>query len=57
MNSDRPIGLIFKKLYLSVYYSDLGDLWLVGKHSKRSTRLMLNTEADLTVFKGEFSDE
>ena len=57
MNSDHPTRLIFKKSYLNVYYLDLDDLWLVGKMSKRYTRLMLNIEADLTVFKGEFSDE
>ena len=57
MNSNHPIRLIFKKLYLSVLCLDLDDLWLVGKISKRSTRFMLNKEADLTVLKGEFMVE
>ena len=52
--SNYATRLIFKKLYLSVYYFDLGDLWLVGKILERSTSFMLNTEADLAIFEGEF---
>ena len=57
MNSDRPTGLIFKKSYLSVQYSDLGDHSLVGKISKISTRLMLNSKVDFAIFKIEFKIE
>ena len=57
MNSDRPTGLIFKKLYLSVQYLDLGDLYLVGNLSKISTRLMLNIEADFAILEVEFKIE
>ena len=57
MNSNHATGFIFKKSYFSVQYSDLGDLWLVRKLSEISTRLMLNIEADLAIFKDEFSDE
>ena len=57
MNSNRATGLIFEKLYLSVQCSDLGDIWLVGKILERSTRLILNIEADLAIFENEFSDE
>ena len=57
MNIDHPTRLIFKKLYINVKYSDLGDLSLVGKISKISTRLMLNIEADFAVFKVEFKIE
>ena len=52
MNSNRAIGLIFKKSYLNVQYSDLGNLWLVGKLFEISTSLMLNIEYDLAIFEG-----
>ena len=57
MNSNRATRLIFEKSYINVQYSDLGDLWLIGKLSEISTILMLNTEVDLAVFKGEFMVE
>ena len=54
MNSNRETGLFFKNLYLSAYFSDLSDLWLVGKILKRYTSFMLNIESDLIVFRDEF---
>ena len=57
MNSNHATGLIFKKSYLIVQCSDLGDRWLVGTILERYTSLLLNIEADLTVFKGEFMVE
>ena len=57
MNSNRATRLIFKKLYLNVQYFDLGDIQLVGKLSERYTSFMLNIEADLAIFKGEFNVE
>ena len=54
MNNNRATGLIFKKSYLSVLCFDLGDLLLVGKLLELSTSLMLNIEADLAIFEGEF---
>ena len=36
---------------------DLGDLWVIGKISKRSTRLMLNTEVDFAILEVEFKIE
>ena len=54
MNSDHPTRLIFEKSYLCVKSSDLGDLLLIGKLSKMSTRFMLNMEADFSIFEVEF---
>ena len=55
MNSNRFQPSNFKNLYLSVYSSDLSDLWLVGKLLKVATSFMLRSKSECTFVEEEFS--
>ena len=54
LNRNGRQPLYFENLYLLVHSSNLSDLWFVGKLSKGSTSLMLNSESECTIFEAEF---